>query len=231
MHCENCQIEHNGKYLNKRFCSYKCARAYSTKHDNSKEQKVTNCISCKKEIFINKRASIKTARCKECKNKNTKEKYLNNRKKKIKTCKFCNSIINEKHKSICNNCKLEYYGQFRRECGFIFHLNEFPNEFDFNLIKLYGWYKASNNGNNLNGISRDHIFSVKRAFEEKINPIFIKHPANCELIRHKDNQSKKSKCKLSYNELLIKIINFEEKYNYDINAYNSAKTSLDGRVI
>lgn len=61
MKCENCDQEHDGSYGSGRFCSQKCARAFSTKK-NRKEinQKVSNtfkakanhrhCIKCGKII-------------------------------------------------------------------------------------------------------------------------------------------------------------------------------------
>ena len=41
---------------------------------------------------------------------------------------------------------------------------------ELNLIKKYGWYKAKNHGNNLNGISRDHMLSIADGFKNSIDP-------------------------------------------------------------
>jgi hypothetical protein len=48
--------------------------------------------------------------------------------------------------------------EYRQKCKFKFNLADYPNGFDFNLIKEHGWYKASNNGNNLNGVVK--VFNI-----------------------------------------------------------------------
>ena len=99
----------------------------------------------------------------------------------------------------------------------------FPDEFDFSLIEQYGWYAAKNRGNNLNGVSRDHMFSVKDGFINYIDPIFLAHPANCRLIRHNENISKLDKSLFSKTELLSRIIEWDNKYGkYNVNMnYNN----------
>jgi len=91
-------------------------------------------------------------------------------------------------------------------------LKKFEDEFDFTLIEKNGWYKAKNNGDNINGISRDHRFSVKEGFRRLINPLLLSHPANCELILNKHNQSKCDKCSIDINDLLLRIEIFDNKY-------------------
>lgn len=76
-----------------------------------------------------------------------------------------------------------------------------------------GWYKAKNKGNNLNGVSRDHIISVKYGFENNIDPKIISHPANCQLLRHNDNVSKGKNNHITLQELLLKIEEWDKKYN------------------
>jgi len=105
------------------------------------------------------------------------------------------------------------YQKYYRDCQFKFSLNNYPNEFDFNLIKKYGWYKAKNNGNNLNGISRDHMYSIKEGFENKVDPNLIAHPANCKLLIHNENVSKHKKSSITIEELKKKINKWNLKYN------------------
>jgi len=94
------------------------------------------------------------------------------------------------------------------ESKFDFNVYEYPNKFDLDLIKKYGWYSASNRGNNLNGVSRDHMFSVKDGFKLKISPDIMKHPANCKLMIHKDNNLKKTNSTITIDELLERIKNW-----------------------
>jgi hypothetical protein len=97
-------------------------------------------------------------------------------------------------------------------CRFRFSISEFPLWFDGSLIKEHGWYSTpgSRKGvRNLNGVSRDHMVSVQFGYLHNIDPKIIAHPANCQLVLHKDNQHKRSKCSITLEELLTNI----EKFN------------------
>lgn len=109
---------------------------------------------------------------------------------------------------------------YRKACNFKFSLNEFPDEFDFSLIKENGWYKAKNHGNNLYGVSRDHIFSVSEALKQKIDPYYISHPANCELLLQSNNVAKYTRCGITFEELKYKVDKWNEKYGVYENKIN-----------
>jgi hypothetical protein len=102
--------------------------------------------------------------------------------------------------------------KYRQLCDFKFNVYEYPDEFDLKLLEQNGWYKAKNKGNNLNGVSRDHKYSIKDGFINNINPLILSHPSNCELIVHKDNQKKNSKSKITIEELIKNIDEFNIKY-------------------
>jgi hypothetical protein len=103
--------------------------------------------------------------------------------------------------------------KYRNNCQFHFDLKNYPEEFDFNLIKEYGWYSASNKGGNINGISRDHMFSIFDGYKNKVNPILISHPANCQLLRHEENfHIKNCKSSITLGELKNRIIDWNKKY-------------------
>ena len=72
-------------------------------------------------------------------------------------------------------------------------------------MEKYGWYSPSNKNNNLLGVSKDHLYSVKDGFLNVIDPSIIKHPANCKLMLHKDNNSKGYKSIITLDELLDRI--------------------------
>ena len=80
------------------------------------------------------------------------------------------------------------------------------------MIKQYGWYKAKNHGNNLNGVSRDHMYSVKDGFINNVDPKIISHPANCRLLCHSKNASKGAGSCISLDELLCRIEKWNKKY-------------------
>lgn len=145
----------------------------------------------------------------------------------IKNCEHCSATFetNNTKKTFCSrSCSSKYRADrsrkyrdplinYRADCAFRFSLNDYPDEFDFNLIETYGWYKAKNRGNNLTGVSRDHIVSVRYGFDNNIDPKIIAHPANCQLLQHGKNVSKGKSCNLTLQELLEKIEQWNLKYN------------------
>lgn len=97
--------------------------------------------------------------------------------------------------------------------NFNFNLADYKDEFDFSLVEKYGWYSPSNKKNNLGGISRDHMLSVNEGFRMNIDPKIISHPANCRLMIHTDNISKNKGSVITLDELIVRIKDFEIKYN------------------
>jgi hypothetical protein len=122
------------------------------------------------------------------------------------------------HKYCSTECKkifkrkdIDKYQAYRRDCLFKFNLADYPEHFEFSLIEKYGWYSPTNKKNNLEGVSRDHMLSVREGFELGIDPKLISHPANCRLMKHTDNISKNKKSVITLEELLEKIKTFNEK--------------------
>ena len=97
---------------------------------------------------------------------------------------------------------------YRQRCNFDFKFEDYPDKFDLTLVEQNGWYSPSNKGNNLNGASKDHMVSVRTAFDLGIDPEIIKHPANCKIMLHKQNQSKREKSSITIEELLERIRNW-----------------------
>lgn len=207
------------------FCSRSCANSYSAKHVDHKN------ISVGVKRYYQEHSMTLT-------------------QKEVRKCKWCDSefeTTNKRDAQCCSpSCAAKYrefilfqskikcakteYEQlklflkkYRQACSFTFSIKLFPDEFDFSLIEQYGWYAAKNRGNNLNGVSRDHMFSVKDGFINYIDPIFLAHPANCRLIRHNENISKLDKSLFSKTELLSRIIEWDNKYGkYNVNMnYNN----------
>lgn len=106
MICENCGKEHDGNYGSGRFCCKECARSFSSKNSKG-ELKEAKCIDCGKIIYIGKRASEKTCRCKEC-NK------IHHKPSDLKKCKICGSLY-YKNEGGCKNefCKNHNIQQFK----------------------------------------------------------------------------------------------------------------------
>jgi hypothetical protein len=93
----------------------------------------------------------------------------------------------------------------------------FPEKFNLKLINEFGWYStpgSKRNGTlNINGVSRDHLYSITDGFKNKVSPEIIRHPSNCELLLHKNNQIKNVKSKITLEELLFNIDQWDNKIN------------------
>ena len=124
------------------------------------------------------------------------------------------------YKYCSNNCRKEFthkgmteFNLYKTETKFNFNLADYHNEFEFSLIEKYGWYAPSNSKKpNINGVSRDHMLSVKEGFKLGVDPKLLSHPANCKLMKHSDNISKNKKCSITIVELLEKIKTWDLKY-------------------
>ncbi len=121
---------------------------------------------------------------------------------------FCSILCANKSK-IKNNESLEYY---RRQCDFHFNPYHYPEEFNIKLLEEHGFYSPSNKNNNINGVSKDHMVSVRYGFDNNIDPKILSHPSNCQLLIHNDNISKHKDCSITYEELLNRIEQWNIKY-------------------
>lgn len=94
------------------------------------------------------------------------------------------------------------YSMYRHLSKFTFGISEYARLPGLDLAKFNGWYHPLNNPN---GAVRDHKLSVKYGFEHNIPPYILRHPANCEILSHKTNCAKGSKCSISLESLCIAI--------------------------
>lgn len=181
------------------FCSRSCANTRSVPIDTREKIRETLSKSMKeKGVIINK---IFKKTCPHC--------SIEFESKYEKT-KFCSRFCSRRYKPAgVDRQSLKYY---RMLCQFKFNLSNFPNEFDFSLVRKHGWYSAKNRGNNLGGVSRDHIVSVKYGYLNNIDPKVISHPANCKLLIHNDNISKHENCGMTLEELIQRIEEWDNKY-------------------
>jgi hypothetical protein len=54
----------------------------------------------------------------------------------------------------------------------------------------------------------DHMYSISQGFKDKVNPFYIAHPCNLQMLKAKDNKRKNAKCDHTLEELNEKIGNF-----------------------
>ena len=204
--CKNCNKHFKSGRSNKKFCSQKCSCDYNNKTLDRK----------------NHMSEDGKRRIAETNIRLSKARYSKN----PKYCKKCNILIGyeNRHRVCCNECIITHDGdrkmtlqQYRTRCKFAFSLNNYPEEFDFKLIEEFGWYSPSNKKNNLNGVSRDHMISVRQGYDLLIDPNIISHPANCRLIKQRDNSSKHSRSSISLIELIKRIEEWDNKYGLNVN--------------
>lgn len=200
------QFPKKDKYFCSRSCANKRERPQEVKDKIAKSLKVYNgtdditkkCVIC--GGTITKKGNVKT-----CSKKCHETLIKQNSEKKIEQIITKVTNTEEEYK-----IKLRHY---RNCCAFKFGIKSFPDEFDFELIKEHGWYSPSNKGNNLGGVSRDHMYSVKDGFENDVPPELLAHPANCRLIIHNENVSKHRKSCITLDELKERIALWDKKYN------------------
>jgi hypothetical protein len=186
--CERCNLTIPFKNRNNKFCTTSCAN--KREWNSEKRLKLSNTLSNK------------------------------NKKSYEKPCKYCGIIFSKMKRKYCSDSCMKKYKikdrhpltNYRSACAFSFSVYNFPEEFNLELLEKYGWYKASNKGNNLNGISRDHMVSVRYGFDNNIDPKIISHPANCQLLPHSSNVSKYTKCSITLEDLLLRIEQWDKKY-------------------
>lgn len=234
--CASCNAEvirSPGEIGNNIFCSRKCSSTYNNKYRIVEERNFTKdgINNIKKSSLLRKEKAIinyenNPKLCKYCniildynKRKNTFCSYSCSAQRKRKRqnnnlsrkCKYieCNNIP-LKRKSYCENCRFNYYKIYKPECCFEFNIYNYKDYITgFKYIEELGRYSPTNRGNNLNGASLDHMYSVKEGFINKVNLEIIKHPANCRIIPHSFNNSKNTNCYISYEELLDRIKEFD----------------------
>jgi hypothetical protein len=87
------------------------------------------------------------------------------------------------------------------------------------LVEKYGWfspngYKKRNKTPNLNGVSRDHLYTISDGFKYNIDSTIISHPANCQILQHNgpNGNNSKKKSNITLEELLLKISIWNLKY-------------------
>lgn len=201
--CEKCKTkfivyepEFKFPLKEKYYCSRSCANC--REHDSITKNKIRNSINSYND-HNGLSANEITFVCPEC-----KKPFKSKRKDR----KYCSKKCSDKSK-IKDMSSLKSY---RNLCKFKFSLKDYPDEFDFEILKEHGMYSPTNKKNNISGVSRDHMVSVKYGFEHGIDPEIISHPANCRLILHSNNVKKYDSCSITLNELLKRIEEWDKKY-------------------
>lgn len=210
-------VEYENKFPSKE--KYYCCRSCSNSHKKTEETRKKTSEALKryaKSVGLNtseETFSIERV-CPKC------GKHFHSYRKKQVFCSVKCGLeyrVLKHYENLLTNCdnieKIKLIKNiYKKQCSFRFALKDFPDEFDFDIIKENGWYKAKNKGNNLLGVSRDHCLSINDGFKNKIDPYYISHPANCSLMKHSQNSSKCYNSSITLEGLKEKICKWEEKY-------------------
>lgn len=126
MICYNCNGEHDGTFGGSRFCSRQCANTYSRLCDK-KSTKIVECISCGKEIEVDKRASGLLCKCDDCRG------YIKPKNRiKYEFCLNCGEKLKSKQFMYCSNkCQSECRWKTRKQ------KIELNKESDIRYLKKY----------------------------------------------------------------------------------------------
>lgn len=206
--CPKCltTFDSYSKWGNKKFCSRKCgnSRAYS------EDRKASLLSSIAKKSTIKNQSGEHARRI----HWDIAGEYT---KLFLCTCKYSgkqwySTTAKQVHPDLARTKK-----EYSYSCRFQFGISSYPDWFTnaSELITKHGWYSTpgSRKGiKNTNGISRDHLFSVTDGWLNNIPPAIIRHPANCELLQHTENQSKHKKSKITIDELYQRIKQFDLLY-------------------
>lgn len=83
------------------------------------------------------------------------------------------------------------------------------------LIKNFGVYNCKTNKE---GVVRDHMFSRQDGFEMGVFPEILRHPANCQILTHRNNCAKRitryrDRSDITLDNLFDKIINYKREWH------------------
>jgi hypothetical protein len=124
---------------------------------------------------------------------------------KIRNIKDSQNVYWKRNLKPLDNKWLEY----RKSAKFRFKNNEFHRLVGYDTYQLNGWFNPYTNPD---GCVRDHMFSCKEGYLQNIPPELIAHPANCELLSHKNNAKKSSKCSITLEWLYNRIADWSISY-------------------
>jgi len=194
-------------------------------NEENYNQHPKKCLCCGKEILYELRRNIYCSHSCSAIITNTKKRR---EVIKLKICNVSFKVCEVTGKVYCNkdrNGRLRRISPYiltekelyYRQASFCFDVMKYPNDFDLELLKEYGWYtcpggKSNHSPANPNGVSRDHILSVSEGFMNGYDPINIGHPANCRIIKHIENKAKDRKSDITYDELLERIKEWDDRH-------------------
>lgn len=217
--CEKklCEIEKNDNS----FCSSACAAVYNNKirssesREKARQSIIKHYEPIKKEIKPPKPPKPPKLQKKRTRDRRKNKIIFPHSRVYFCKCKHSGKIFASRS---IRKYSPEYQHLYSRDekaaFKFTFNIFNYPDLFDLALLSKHGWYSVGGKSKqpiNKNGISRDHKVSITEAISNGYDPYYIKHPLNCQLMLHSENNSKKTKSSITY-EMLVEMVNaFDNK--------------------
>lgn len=210
------------------FCSQVCAKEARKIHHREDQ-----CIRCNKRLSGHQRKFCSKS-CAASVNNSIKPKRtaLPKIKKKRKVpdtndripgfyrckCKHCGFTADyKKPQFYCDSHVSLYSHSGRARYWFTINVYQYPELFDLDSLKKIGFRSSTNP----NGYTRDHKVSVNEAIKNGYDPYYITHVMNCELMLWTENNKKKTKSSITYDEL-VKLV---DDYDLKIGAPRGTRTT------
>ncbi len=220
--CDNCEkqfVKPNSLVRKFNFCTSSCAATYNNKkrkHSAETKAKISKSLIGNQNGNRKKHTQKKP---KKLKRKRVIQEIVGDYTKiYLCTCKFSNEKwYSATVKTVHPNLKVDR-ARYAYSCRFDFWIGHYNEWFldEIELVHKHGWYTNPGSNKkgekNLNGVSRDHMFSIHDGWAAQVSPDILRHPANCKLMQHKENQTKNTKSNITLEELKLRIDAFEEKY-------------------
>lgn len=223
--CPTCGADIPYERRNNKFCNSSCAASFTNRTNKLRAVKLSE-----QERLVRNRAHRRKSREKKKvgsgrvrrRSPGTRGNYDRSNNPfpfvPVRSCASCLKFHIKTKQKYCDDCSPNI-SQYRARAAFKFNVYKFPAEFDLSLIEPHGWYSpCGNHGKNrhlmnLDGVSRDHLFSVSDGFKRRVPPRLLAHPANCQLMHHRANSSKKGRSEISLGELINRVARWDHRYN------------------
>lgn len=201
--CKQCKNLFRPTVQRKYFCSQSCSASFNNaargprsaltkaKISNSLKRPVSKKQKKNTVEFIGPYSKLFTCCCRHCKTK----------------------FVSRTKRQYCCAHRNLYAASSKAGYKFTFNVFNYPDLFDLDLLKRYGWFSPGGKSGswNISGLSRDHRVSVTEAIANNYDPYYITHPINCELMPHAENNKKKTKSSISYCELKQLVDDYDKK--------------------
>lgn len=194
------------KFCNKIFYGPKqiyCSRSCSAKFENAKRVKIGWTLS--RESRQKTSQSLIKNFLVNPKNLPKKEIVGEYSKVFLMKCRHCGAKFHSRNtKQYCKEHAQLYMAENRNRYKFTFNVYHYSDLFDLAELEKIGWYSPGGKSGawRIDGLSRDHKVSVNESIKNNYDPYYITHPINCQLISHLENNSKKTKSSISYDDLI-----------------------------